>query len=538
MIDWETTGAEICGNTAWQSLILAALGVIVMRLATRRSAAERVMTARCGLVALALLPLLNGAFLTLPLPTINFPPRPTATPAATPTIAPSLPPTTHPAITTTTTPATATATPATATATPATATATPAPRQIPEPDGDHIAARKEMIRETVLGIGAVWELGTLLLLLRLGYGLTLTRGFRFGLAPISDPRLETVLHQAQRLLHLRRVPEVFVSPATTSPLTIGIFRPVMILPETLSSRLNDLEIHSIVLHELAHIRYRDHWWGVLQRIVTALYWWNPAVYRLGNRHTAAEEERSDNGALLQLRREEYSECLLQLAEKTGRIRRLPAVIGMAAHPGGLRQRIINILAREKNTAINISRHGKATAAAVTVAVIVAVIGIGLQFTGPRPPSTGATAIKLVDCQTPGERWAWEQLPTHNAALGLPLTAAEAKTLRQLNLQLILQFQQCRLVEGQYRSGATSLLSLRECQEKSIRLEQQKMQLLSRYPLSAAMKQYAAGLPTQLRKNVRQQWDLINAEYKFGTIPLSDLFPYRLKIGQLEEETSR
>ncbi len=52
-----------------------------------------------------------------------------------------------------------------------------------------------------------------------------------------------------------------------------------------------------MLHELAHIYHHDHILGLLQRIIKALYWWNPLVYNLCNSLSVAREEISDNHAI-------------------------------------------------------------------------------------------------------------------------------------------------------------------------------------------------------------------------------------------------
>jgi RNA polymerase sigma-70 factor (ECF subfamily) len=154
----------------------------------------------------------------------------------------------------------------------------------------------------------------------------------------------------------------------------------MILPEKLLDSLNENEICSIILHEFSHVWHHDHLIGVFKRLVIALNWWNPAVYLINTTHADAAEELSDNCALLQLKPEEYSECLIQLAEKTGLISRLPATIAMAARSGGLHKRVINLLAKDRKTDMKTTLFKKFAALTIIVAVILIAGGMGCVFT--------------------------------------------------------------------------------------------------------------------------------------------------------------
>jgi beta-lactamase regulating signal transducer with metallopeptidase domain len=296
----------------------------------RRAAAEKALAALCCMLVLAILPAVNWA-------------RQKYTAAQ-----PSLPPVSSAV------PATA-AEPAQTTSKPAqTASEPPVPAPAPlkpvwQPKIELKGAWEKYAANAVLPLLLIWLAGTLLLLVRLFYGLIFLRGFRFGLKPVSDPKIDAALARTVEILPLPRLPSVFTSPAATSPLTVGIFHPLMILPEKLLDSLSENEICSIVLHEFSHVWRHDHLIGIFKRLVIAVNWWNPAVYFINTAHADAAEELSDNCALLQLKPEEYSECLIQLAEKTGLISRLPATIAMAARPGGLHQRVINLLAKDRKT---------------------------------------------------------------------------------------------------------------------------------------------------------------------------------------------
>lgn len=63
----------------------------------------------------------------------------------------------------------------------------------------------------------------------------------------------------------------------TVPMAAGVFHPVIILPTRLLDELSEEQLHHVLLHEQAHHQRRDLWVSVLLRLVTAVYWWSPAL---------------------------------------------------------------------------------------------------------------------------------------------------------------------------------------------------------------------------------------------------------------------
>ena len=55
-------------------------------------------------------------------------------------------------------------------------------------------------------------------------------------------------------------------------------RPRLLVPSQLWSTIGQEERTALLIHELAHLKRRDHWVRWLELIVAGLYWWNPAVW--------------------------------------------------------------------------------------------------------------------------------------------------------------------------------------------------------------------------------------------------------------------
>lgn len=64
----------------------------------------------------------------------------------------------------------------------------------------------------------------------------------------------------------------------SSPAVCGVFRPVLLLPPGAMESLSAGQRDWVLLHELAHIRRRDLLLSAIQRAVTVVQFWNPAVW--------------------------------------------------------------------------------------------------------------------------------------------------------------------------------------------------------------------------------------------------------------------
>ena len=65
------------------------------------------------------------------------------------------------------------------------------------------------------------------------------------------------------------------------------------MPAELWDRLDDGERDSLLAHELAHLRRRDHWVRWLEVLATAAYWWHPACWWARRALREAEEQCCD-----------------------------------------------------------------------------------------------------------------------------------------------------------------------------------------------------------------------------------------------------
>jgi beta-lactamase regulating signal transducer with metallopeptidase domain len=129
-------------------------------------------------------------------------------------------------------------------------------------------------------------------------GMAVQRMFRFNaLLAYAQPAPAHVQRQARRLavrLGLADCPGVWLVPGRISPMLWALGgAPRLILPAGFWERLPQRQQETLLVHELAHVRRRDHWVRVFELLVTSLYWWHPVLWWARRELRQAEEECCD-----------------------------------------------------------------------------------------------------------------------------------------------------------------------------------------------------------------------------------------------------
>ena len=116
-------------------------------------------------------------------------------------------------------------------------------------------------------------------------------------------------------LPARRI-EICTTPDLDRPSVIGFFAPRILIPEWLYSRLTPGELEQVVLHEAEHLRRRDDWTNLLQKLSLVLFPLNPALAWMERRLCREREMACDEGVVERTQAPRtYAACLTALAER-------------------------------------------------------------------------------------------------------------------------------------------------------------------------------------------------------------------------------
>src|SRR5208283_3766492 len=100
----------------------------------------------------------------------------------------------------------------------------------------------------------------------------------------------------------RRV-QVRLTTNSMSPAVCGLFRPTILIPQSLANHFTDEQLRAVLLHELIHLRRRDVLVNFAQALLQIFYWWHPLFWLANMRIHRVREEAVDDAVMLALREE-------------------------------------------------------------------------------------------------------------------------------------------------------------------------------------------------------------------------------------------
>lgn len=258
--------------------------------------------------------------------------------------------------------------------------ATTPPPRLSERLGQRLAVWGEWL---VRALPAVWLVGFPLVALALVAGFAGTRRLRSTAQEVSDERIVEMAERLRKLLGVSARVSLSVSERVTTPLVVGILRPLVLLPPAILCSLTPEQLEMILLHELAHVRRRDNLVNMLQRIVESILFFHPAVW-WASRWVRLEREHCCDAVVLNhaARPQEYAETLASLA--------LPelapqyAAAAMANHQ--LSSRICHILDVEEH------RMGISLRSLIVGLAILLAAGVGVWLQSEISPAQAAVPL--------------------------------------------------------------------------------------------------------------------------------------------------
>ncbi len=150
-------------------------------------------------------------------------------------------------------------------------------------------------------------------LLRLLAGLNHVRRCVRSAEPVRDPEPLAVVEGFVEHLRIRRPVRLLESDRVTMPATVGLLRPVVLLPTGWRDRSSE-HLRAALAHELGHVARLDFPAWVLARICLALHWCHPLARILSTRLQLYQELATDVRAIeLVGDARIYVRCLAQLA---------------------------------------------------------------------------------------------------------------------------------------------------------------------------------------------------------------------------------
>jgi|GEM_PF-1628677 len=239
-----------------------------------------------------------------------------------------------------------------------------------------------------LVVCAGWILGVILFGTLLLVGLWRTVRMRNRSVVIDDGEWPGMLTELRQRLGLSRSVELREHAESVVPLTWGIWRPVVLVPQVAREWAEPMR-RAVLLHELAHVQRGDVACQVLGRLTCVLYWFHPLSW-FALRQLRQEREQACDDAVVQSgeKASDYAEQLLAVARLCCAPQGLS--LGVAIAEGSSLER------RVKSLFDSARSHGPLTR---RVAIASLVIG-GAILAGLAPIQPTASQAEPVKVETP------------------------------------------------------------------------------------------------------------------------------------------
>jgi beta-lactamase regulating signal transducer with metallopeptidase domain len=185
---------------------------------------------------------------------------------------------------------------------------------------------------------------------------------------VTDSKAAGVFRAVKAEMKVVRQVHIRICPGITTPMLVGFFRPVILLPPV---PFRSDELAFILRHELVHVKRNDLWYKALVLLATAVHWFNPVVYLMSKAIAAQGEIACDEQVLQGMgfaHRKRYGETIIAVVRnQTGRQTSLSTNFYEGRR--GMRTRLFSIMDTTK----------KKSGIVILGIALIATIGTGAAF---------------------------------------------------------------------------------------------------------------------------------------------------------------
>ncbi len=209
-------------------------------------------------------------------------------------------------------------------------------------------------RRIVYVLGILWLVGVLIAffakLVRYGQLIKKTKA---SCRPVTDGDVIVTANIVALRLNLQTNITIYESLQVSGPVTMGLFKPFVILPIE-ERRIGDTAL--VFHHELLHIKRKDLWYKWLWQLILCVHWFNPVLYKIQKILSEDCELSCDEQILKHLSdngKRAYGNVLLDTAQKNLDFGETVFLTTLLEEKKALKERLKGIIEYKKQSGLKV-----------------------------------------------------------------------------------------------------------------------------------------------------------------------------------------
>jgi beta-lactamase regulating signal transducer with metallopeptidase domain len=133
---------------------------------------------------------------------------------------------------------------------------------------------------------------------------------------VNTSDLEPAIGKIVREFSRSKSVTIMTSENVSVPTAVGFMRPKIVVPRWALRELAPQDLNVVLLHEFAHLRRRDGWTNLLQKLLRTVFCFHPAVWWIESRLSLEREMACDDYVVAETNDSRgYAKCLIGLLER-------------------------------------------------------------------------------------------------------------------------------------------------------------------------------------------------------------------------------
>ncbi|MGL4774619.1 MAG: BlaR1 family beta-lactam sensor/signal transducer [Clostridium sp.] len=153
----------------------------------------------------------------------------------------------------------------------------------------------------------IWIVGMIIVLAFTIVSFVRLQSIKASLLHVEDKNVNDIFLKCKKQMGINKTIKLKSSHLVESPIILGLFNPVVVIPMDELFTFSQKEVEYILLHELQHYKNKDILMNYILCIFQIIYWFNPLVWKSIKEMKIDREVACDMGVLHSLNEEEHFE---------------------------------------------------------------------------------------------------------------------------------------------------------------------------------------------------------------------------------------